>query len=309
MTNFNNAFPLRGIVPPLVTPLQTHDRLDVAAFERLIEHVLAGGVHALFVLGTTGEAPSLSHKVRREVINHACRIVHRRVPVLVGITDTAFVESIDLARHAAAAGAQAVVASAPYYFPMEQSELLEYLQRLTKDLPLPLFLYNIPQVTKTPFALETVRSMMSFERVIGVKDSSGDAEYLRALLDLARARPDWSVLVGDESLLSAALQGGGHGGVVGGANIYPQLYVQWYQAVVQGDRARAAQLAAQVSQLGEIYRVGNGLPGVIKSIKSALSLVGICGDGMAEPLLAHAAPEKERVRAVLDNLGLPPAMK
>jgi 4-hydroxy-tetrahydrodipicolinate synthase len=309
MTNFNNSVPLRGIVPPLVTPLQTRDRLDVTAFERLIEHVLAGGVHALFVLGTTGEAPSLSHKVRREVINHACRIVHRRVPVLVGITDTAFVESIDLARHAAAAGAQAVVSSAPYYFPMEQHELLEYLQRLTKDLPLPLFLYNIPQTTKTRFALETVRSMMNFDRVVGVKDSSGDAEYLHALLDLARERPEWSVLVGDERLLPATIRGGGHGGVLGGANIYPKLYVQWYQAAAQGDTARQEQLSAQVSQLGEIYRVGTGLPGVIKSIKSALSLVGICGDGMAEPLLAHAAPDKERIRVVLEKLGLLPGTR
>ena len=81
-------------------------------------------------------------------------------------------------------------------------------QRLTKDLPLPLFLYNIPQMTKTPFALETVRSMMRLDRVMGVKDSSGDAGYLHALLDLARARPEWSVLVGDESLLTAAMRGG-----------------------------------------------------------------------------------------------------
>jgi 4-hydroxy-tetrahydrodipicolinate synthase len=304
MTNFNSFVPLRGIVPPLVTPLQTRDRLDVAGFERLIEHVLGGGVHALFVLGTTGEAPSLSHKLRREVINHACRVTRRRVPVLVGITDTAFVEAVDLARHAAAAGAQAVVSSTPYYFPMEQSELLEHFRHLTKELPLPLFLYNMPQITKTHFALETVRSLMDNDQVLGIKDSSGDAEYLRALLELARQRPKWSVLAGQESLLTATIRGGGHGGVIGGANIYPKLFVQWYEAMVQGDRTREEQLSAQASQLGEIYRVGTGLPAGIKSIKSALSLTGICGDGMAEPLWSHAAPEKERIRAVLEKFGL-----
>src|SRR5688572_818806 len=96
--------PLRGIVPPMVTPLRDRDTLDVAGLERVIEHLLAGGVHALFILGTTGEAPSLSHRLRRELITRTCRQASNRVPVLVGITDTAFVESIEISRHAADAG-------------------------------------------------------------------------------------------------------------------------------------------------------------------------------------------------------------
>jgi 4-hydroxy-tetrahydrodipicolinate synthase len=304
MTNFSSSAPLRGIVPPLATPLLARDRLDVEGFERLIEHVLAGGVHALFILGTTGEAPSLSHKLRREVINHACRITRRRIPVLVGITDTTLVESVDLARHAAAAGAQAIVASAPYYFPIEQFELLAHFRHLLKESPLPLFLYNIPQLTKTHFAAETVRNLMDLDQVVGIKDSSGDTEYLRKLLDLARARPGWSVVAGQESLLPAAIQGGGHGGVIGGANAFPKLFVQWYDAILSGDRTREEQVTAQVTGLRAIYPVGGGAPSVIKTIKAALSLTGICGDLMAEPLQAHAAPEKERIRVVLEKLGL-----
>jgi 4-hydroxy-tetrahydrodipicolinate synthase len=112
---------LRGIVPPLVTPLRGRDRLDVAGLERLIEHVLRGGVSGIFLLGTTGEAPSLSHRLRHELVRRACRIVDGRVPVLVGVTDTSFVESTALARRAADSGAQAVVLSATFYLRADQA--------------------------------------------------------------------------------------------------------------------------------------------------------------------------------------------
>src|SRR6188472_4289312 len=99
----------RGIIPPIITPLIDRDTLDVAGLERLVEHMLAGGVHGIFALGTTGEAPSLSYRLRREMVERTCKLVGGRVPVLVGITDTSFVESVQLAQHAAAQGAKAVV--------------------------------------------------------------------------------------------------------------------------------------------------------------------------------------------------------
>src|SRR5476651_508579 len=121
---------LNGIIPPMVTPLLDRDVLDVGRLERLIEHILAGGVSGLFILGTTGEGPSLSYRLRRELIERVCGQVKNRVPVLVGITDTAFVEAVHLANFAAEAGAQALVLAPPYYFPNSQPELLEYVQHL-----------------------------------------------------------------------------------------------------------------------------------------------------------------------------------
>ncbi|MBM4018661.1 MAG: dihydrodipicolinate synthase family protein [Planctomycetes bacterium] len=129
--------PLRGIVPPLVTPLTGRDTLDEAGLERLIEHVLAGGVHGLFILGTTGEAPSLSHRLREQMVRCTCRAVAGRRPVLVGITDTAFIESVNLARTAADAGADAVVLAPPYCFPAGQAELAEYIDHIAAEMPLP----------------------------------------------------------------------------------------------------------------------------------------------------------------------------
>jgi len=299
--------PLRGIVPPLVTPLRSRDELDMAGLERLIEQVLSGGVHGVFILGTTGEAPSLSYRLRRELIDRTCKLVDGRVPVLVGITDTAFVESTGIARHAAEAGAQALVVSTPYYFPVGQLELESYLEHLVTELPLPLFLYNMPMMTKVQFEPELVRRMMALDKVVGIKDSSGDLNYFKQIVDLARGRADWTVLAGPENLLVETLRSGGHGGVNGGANFYPALYVELYKAVTSGDGAREAELVKQLGQVAEIYHIGKYASAVVKGIKCALSLMGICDDCLAEPFSPFRAPERERVRRVLEKVGLIPA--
>ena len=296
--------PWRGIIPPLITPLRSRDELDAAGLERLLEYIIDGGAHGVFVLGSTGETASLSQRVRRELVEQTCRIVRGRVPVLVGITDTVFVDSVSMARHAAACGARMLVATAPYFFLIGQPELAHYYERLLAELPLPLFLYNIPQLTKTQLAPETVRRLMDFPQIVGIKDSSGDVEYLRRLLDLARARKDWSVLVGAEDLIPETVQNGGHGAIVGGANYHPRLYVEMYNAAVKGDAARGAALARELAGLTDIHRTGTFVSTSIKGIKYALSIMGICGETVAEPLTPLSAGEKERLRAALEKAGL-----
>jgi 4-hydroxy-tetrahydrodipicolinate synthase len=295
---------LHGIVPPMITPLLNRDALDVAGLERLIEHILQGGVHALFILGTTGEGPNLSYRLRREVIDRVCRQVRNRVPVLVGITDTSFIEAVNLAGYAADVGAQAVVSAAPYYFPSGQPELLDYFTRLAPELPLPLFLYNMPQMTKVQFSPEILQRLLEVPRIIGVKDSSGDFTYFQRVLQIAKQRPDWSVLMGPEHLTAAAIQIGAQGGVNGGANVWPQLFVQIYNAASVGDQPALAKLTPQLEAFGAIYCVGQHPSAVIKGIKCALSLLGICDDHMSEPFSCFRAPEREKVRAVLQQLGL-----
>ena len=294
---------MRGIIPPMITPLKARDELDVPGLERLIEHITEGGVHGLFILGTSGEAPSLSHRLRRELIERVCRQMRGRVPVFVGITDTSLVEAIDLARHAADAGAQALVTSAPYYFPAGQPELVEYVEKLVVELPLPLFLYNMPQMTKVEFAVETLERLAHLEQIAGLKDSSGNLAYFDKLLELKRQRPDWSVLVGPESLLAETVHRGGDGGVNGGANFYPRLFVDLYQAVKDGNAVREAELQARLLQLGKVYAVGRHASAVIKGMKCACSLLGLCDDFMAEPFARFNPPEREQVRAILESLG------
>jgi dihydrodipicolinate synthase/N-acetylneuraminate lyase len=296
---------LKGIVPPLVTPLSDRDTLDVAGLERLIEHLISGGVSGLFILGTTGEGPSLSYRLRRELIERTCELTKNRVPVLVGITDTAYTESINLARYAAEQGSHSVVLAAPYYFPAGQPELIEYLEDLVADLPLPMFLYNMPGLTKVNFEHDVIRAAMAWEKVIGIKDSSCDMIYFHKLLRLTRERPDWSLLVGPEELTAEAVLLGAHGGVNGGANIHPRLYVDLYKAAAAQDLAAVRQLHAQVIELASrIYAVGKHKSAIIKGIKCSLSLLGICNDFMAEPFHRFRDTEREQIRQHLIDLKL-----
>src|SRR3954471_14641364 len=291
---------MRGIIPPIITPLRSRDDLDVAGLERLIEHILTGGVHGIFVLGTTGEAPSLSYRLRRELIERTCRQVAGRVPVLVGITDTAFVEAVHLSQFAAEAGAKALVLAPPYYFPNSQPELLEYVQHLAPELPLPLFLYNMPTHTKTIFETDTVRRAMELPNVIGLKDSSASMIYFHQIISLLPSRPDWSLLIGPEELLAESVLLGGHRGVCGGANLCPRLYVDLYEAASRRDLARATELHGQVMHISNtLYRVGRHASSFIKGVNCALHELGMCDDFMAEPFHRFREEERARVRACL----------
>ncbi|MFB0553341.1 MAG: dihydrodipicolinate synthase family protein [Phycisphaerae bacterium] len=299
--------PLRGIIPPMITPLLDRDTLDAAGLERLIEHILAGGVHGLFILGTTGEAPSLSYRLRYELIERVCREVKGRVPVLVGITDTSFVESVNVARKAQDAGAQAVVLAPPYYFPAGQAELLEYLRHLTPELPLPVFLYNMPSYTKLVFEPETIRAAAELPGIAGIKDSSGNMPYFRQLQSLLKDHPDFSLLMGQEELLAEAVLLGGHGSVCGGANLIPELYVELYNAACSKDLPKVESLHKKVMQLSNaIYNVGQYESSFLKGLKCALSCIGICSDFLAEPFHRFRRAEHEVIQRYVKELGITP---
>lgn len=295
--------PLMGIVPPLITPLSGRDQLDVAGLERLIERILDGGVNGLFILGTTGEGPSLSYRLRRELIERTCRQVNGRVPILVGVTDTAFVESVNVAKAAADSGADAVVVAPPYYLPEGQPELQEYLEHLAAELPLPMFLYNMPALTKVSFELETVRRALDNPRIIGLKDSSGNMIYFHQALGILKQRPDWPLLIGPEEMLFDAVLAGGHGGVSGGANLFPKLYVKLFEAARAGDLKRAKELHQIVLCVsGSLYRIGRHPSSIIKGIKCALACLGVCDDFLAEPFRRFRPEERALVESRLQTL-------
>ncbi len=287
----------------MVTPLRDRDELDVAGMEKVVEHILSGGVSGLFILGTTGEGPGLSYRLRRELIGRVCRQVNHRVPVLVAITDTAFAESVNLARRAAECGADAVVAAPPYYMPEGQPELQEWLAHLVPELPLPLFLYNMPPLTKVSYELETVRRALDQPRILGLKDSSGDLNYFKNVATFLKQRPDWSLFIGSEEKLLDALQLGGHGGVSGGANLFPKIYVKLCETFQAGDVTRAQELQREIQRIStSLYRVGKHPSTIIKGIKCALTCLGICDDFMAEPFHRFRESERELVRARLKEI-------
>jgi 4-hydroxy-tetrahydrodipicolinate synthase len=312
ITNNSNMRPrLEGIVPPMVTPLLAWDRLDCAGLEKVVEHLVEGGVHGLFILGTTGEAASLGYGLRKQVVEHTCRQVAGRVPVLVGITDTVFEESINTARVAAKHGATAVVVAAPFLMSTVPNDLQAYLGHLLSQSPLPVYLYHVPPLTKTRFELETVRWAMDQERILGLKDSAGDLNWCEQVCALLPRRPDWSLLAGPEELLADYVARGAHGGVCGGANLFPELYVRFYEAARNGDAGQIENLKSLVKAVGEnLYRLEDHPTAILKVLKCALAQKGFCQNVVAEPFQPLGAEKQrlvaERLEKLQQLLGLSP---
>lgn len=300
--------PLRGIIVPMVTPLAGPDELDAAGLERLVDRMLTGGVHGLFVLGSCGEGPSLSPRIQRELIDRVCGQVARRLPILVGVTASSPADSTALARHAASAGADAVVIAPPFYFPLQQAELHAYITRQAADSPLPVVLYNMPGLTKVAIEPETVGRLLDNPRIVGLKDSSGDMAYFLRAREVTRGRSDWTLLVGPEHLLGESIEAGGDGGVSGGANIVPQLFVQLYEAARAGFPDELTAFEFDVARLSQIYSVGAPAgvtaPSVVKGLKSALSALGVCSGIACPPLSPLTAAQAEQVKQILRSLGV-----
>jgi 4-hydroxy-tetrahydrodipicolinate synthase len=296
--------PLRGVIVPLITPLVGRDELDVDGLERLVEHVLDGGVHGIFLLGTCGESAALCSRVRRELVTHVCRQVRGRVPVLVGISDTALVESLRLAEDVASAGAAAVVVTTPYYLPLEPAELVSYIRTVSDESPLPVYLYNMPELARAWYSIPVLKQLLDLDNVIGLKDSSGDESYFEAAQLVAKRRPDWSLLMGSEGRMASAIRAGAHGSVAGGANICPKLFADVYAAALVSDDAQLAELQQQIVQLSNIYQFGGYAVGTIRGIKSALKQMSITSDCMAAPFFAANESEQKAIAACLGRLGL-----
>jgi 4-hydroxy-tetrahydrodipicolinate synthase len=276
--------PLKGIIPPMITPLTEDGKLDKKGLTNLIDHLITGGVHGIFLLGTNGEAPSLCYELRKELITESCKLVTKRIPVLVGITDTSFDGSIEIAEHAKEAGADAVVIAPPYYMPISQSEMVEYLEELVPKLPLPFIMYNMPSCTKMHLTLDTIKRSKELG-AIGIKDSSGDVGYFYALIEEFKNDPNFSLITGTEMFLPETIMYGGDGAVAGGANFFPRLFVDLYDASVANDTETIARLREKVLKLYDtIYDTGEFVSRFIKGTKSALKALGVCEDYMAMPL-------------------------
>ena len=287
----------------MVTPLLDDQTLDNEGLHRLIEHLIQGGVHGIFALGTTGEAPSLSYALRQELVALTCKQANGRIPVMVGITDSAPEESLNLAQFAAKEGAAAVVVAPPYYFGVDQSELLAYYNNLADRSPLPLYLYNMPSHTKINIALATVQALSEHPNIIGLKDSSGNAVYFNAVIHALKDQPSFSLLVGPEEMMASSVLMGGHGGVNGGANMFPRLYVDLFNAAINRDHDKVLELQARVMEISQrIYCAGKNGSGYLQGLKTALAVLGICSGYVASPLGNFSTEEKERIKENLNHL-------
>lgn len=299
----NSVKNLKGIVVPIITPLKDIDTLDVEGLAKLVEHILAGGVSGLFVLGTTGEFSSLSYRLRNELVERVCKQVNGRVPVLVGVTDTSIIESENLAKKADGFGASALVAAPPYYYSTGQPELIEYFENLANRMPLPLYLYNMPMHTKVMIEPNTVLKIAENKKVIGLKDSSANMAYFRLLQYTMKNHPEFQLFVGPEEMMSDAVLLGANGGVNGGANMFPKLYVDLYNAAVKHDFEQIRLLQRKVLAISStIYTVGKYGSSYLKGLKCALSVMGLCDDFMADPFNRFRKEDRDKIEEALDKI-------
>lgn len=223
---------------------------------------------------------------------------------MVGITDTCIEGSLDIADAAKNAGADFLVIAPPYYIPIEQIEMVEYLETLIPQLPLPFLMYNMPSCTKLHMTVDTVKKAKEMGAV-GIKDSSGNLAYLYSLIETFKDSPEFSIISGSELFMPETILNGGHGAVAGGANIFPRLFVDLYDASVAKDLDKISELREKIIMIEErIYNVGKYSSKYIKAIKSALFALGICNDYVAQPFRKFNETESNLIKQNIEEFNL-----
>ncbi|AXK33572.1 dihydrodipicolinate synthase family protein [Streptomyces armeniacus] len=305
--------PLRGVVPPLCTPLTPAGEVDTRSLRALVEHQLVAGVHGLFAVGSTGEAAHLSDAQRRTTIRTVAEAAGGRAPVLAGVIDTSTARVLDQARAAADAGADALVATAPFYATTHPAETEDHFRRVRAGVDLPLFAYDIPSAVHTKLAARTVGALAADGTLAGLKDSSGDLGALRRLLVGLRAEgvdSSFSVLTGSELTVDGALLAGAHGVVPGLGNVDPAGYLRLYEAARTGRWTEAAEEQDRLAELFGIIEAGAGAEmshgaSALGAFKAALGLLGVIeSPATAAPQAALDGTAVASVREALKRAGL-----
>ncbi|KNB53639.1 dihydrodipicolinate synthase family protein [Streptomyces caatingaensis] len=302
---------LSGFVPPLCTPFTAGGDVDTGSLRRLVEHLLAGGASALFALGTSGEAAHLTAGQRRTVLRTVVEAADGRVPVLAGVIDMTAPRVLEHARDAAEAGADVLVATAPFYTGVHPGETAEHYRRIRAGSGLPLLAYDIPSCVHSKLPGDVLLSLAAEGTLAGLKDSSGDTNALRRLLVERRRRgleSAFSVLTGSELTVDAALLMGADGVVAGLGNVDPAGYARVYRQARAGRWDAAVAEQDRLARLFALVEAGKGVSWTASAIggfKTALRLLGVIDCAATAPSLGALGEEGERaVRELLVEAGL-----
>ncbi|NLO37154.1 MAG: dihydrodipicolinate synthase family protein [Clostridiaceae bacterium] len=294
------AFKPHGIIPPIVTPVTAAGRFDAAAQQRLIEHLLANGVHGIFPLGTTGEFYAFSPAETEQILAHAVKVCAGKVPVYAGANHITTQGAVEFCKIAEAVGADAVSVLTPMFISQTQAELFRHYETIAASTRLPVVLYNNKPKTNVTIEPETVARLAQIENIVAVKDSTGDmtntAEYLR----LTRHLPDFSVLLGRDTLIFAGLCHGAAGAIAATANVAPRLVVEIYEKYRSGDLAGALDAQFRLAPL----RLAANLGTFPQAIKEGLNMLGFAIGKCVDPIAELEPAQKDKLRQVLRELGL-----
>ena len=300
----------RGVIPPVVVPLDANRQLDVEAFERSINHMIDGGVHGLFFLGSSGEVAFLNDEQRYQVLEEAVRIVDHRVPVLAGVIDMETNRVIKQIERTRDFDIDGLVATAPFYAlggPKENERHFRVLREHTNDIPL--FAYDLPVCVHTKLDPTMLVRLGNDGVLAGVKDSSGDDVSFRWLmLENEDAGHPLQLLTGHEVVVDGAYLGGADGSVPGLANLAPKEYVEMWNAAQVGDWDTVREKQDYLARLMFVTRrvqdtVGFGAG--VGAFKTALWQMGIFNTNqMREPVQPLVGDDVVEIVRVLKRAGL-----
>ncbi|MCM1945998.1 dihydrodipicolinate synthase family protein [Streptomyces hydrogenans] len=299
-----------GVVPPVVTPLTADGEIDTASLERLVAFLLEGGVSGLFALGSSGETAYLTDAQKDLAVDTIVGATAGQVPVVVGTIEQTTNRAIERGRAALKSGADAVVATAPFYTRTHDTEIDRHFRLVADAVDLPLLAYDVPVCVHSKLSTDLVLRLAADGVLAGVKDSSGDDVGLRYLCLGARELPDFSVLTGHEVVVDAMLLGGADGAVPGLGNVDPHGYVRLDRLAAAGDWAAAKAEQDRIARLFEIVTVTE--PGTasataagLGAFKTALQVRGIIDTNVVSPPMRPLdAAETARIAEILERAGL-----
>lgn len=291
---------LCGVIPPLITPLDSKGDVSWAGSEALVHYVLGAGCRGLFVVGGCGLGPWLTAEQRSETVRAAVAAAAGKAPVLAGIMLPATGPSREAARQAEADGADALVVASPYYNTVGAPEQRRHVEAILSAVRLPVLIYNIPQSTHNPFHPEAIAALAREPRVLGVKDSSADLWAFQRHLALKRERPDFKVLQGDEHVLAPSLLMGANGLIPGLANVAPHYFVAMVAAARRGDVQTCRDIQEQVEDLWVLFTHGR----LQAALMAACGMLGFGSGRTLEPYEVPDGGQCDAIKAILRKHGL-----
>jgi dihydrodipicolinate synthase/N-acetylneuraminate lyase len=292
---------LRGVLGPVVTTFDAATgELDLAAFEDNLRAHFDAGLHGVVVAGSTGEAVLLDEREREQLVECARKVTPRDRLLLVGAGAESTRTVIRRARHAAAAGADAILVVSPHYYTaaMTSDALLAHFRRVADESPVPVVLYNIPKYVGFTISPAIVTELAGHPNIVGIKDSAGDRDLMTVYVNAQRQ--SFSVLTGSGTLYQTSLGMGARGGILAVALFAPALSLAVYSAMRTGDVATADAAQASLASLAATIVGKLGVPGV----KAALDVAGLHGGPVRPPLQPLSRRELDDVRALLTERSL-----
>ena len=290
---------IKGIIPPIVTPMNADESVNIAELRNQVERQIAGGVHGIFPFGTNGEGYILSMKEKEEILEAVIDQVKGRIPVYAGTGCISTQDTVYMSKRAEELGADVLSIITPSFAVASQKELYDHYVEVAKHVNIPIVLYNIPPRTGNKLLPETVAKLAKdVDVIMGAKDSSGDRDNLKAYIDLTKdLDKDFSVLAGNDGNIFFCLQNGGKGGIAGRANLWPETVASIYNYFVAGDLEKAEAAQAEIAKIQPVFKFGN--PNTI--IKKAVNLLGYPVGDCRRPFNYLCDEGVEALKAVLKD--------